>query len=272
MTKTDSIYECRACGRFRKDNIKPLAGDRVSFVPIGNKNGSIDQIIDRKNSLIRPPVANVDKLAIVISASVPAADFWLCDKLLAQAELSGIMPFICINKADEDKNLIPDIINQYQYYKIFAVSALTGKGLNILKSEIEDCCVCFTGQSAVGKSSLINALGYDKNLKVGTLSKKTERGKHTTRVTELLFIKELNAFVFDTPGFSSLEIRVNNKSDAQMYYPEFNEFKNKCQYAGCLHVSEPICSVRQAVEDGRISKERYNRYINLIEKINSERK
>ncbi len=258
------LHECRACGRFRNENIKPLAGDFVEFsAQRGQEYGYVEDISPRENELLRPPVANVDIMLLVVSATKPHIDFMLADKLLIQAERAGIEPVICVNKTEAGGAAIEAIAAQYAAYPLLCVSARENLGMAELEELLRGRCVCFTGQSAVGKSSLINLLDERLHLEVGGLSKKTDRGKHTTRVVELLYIPKLDAYIFDTPGFSMLATEGLEAFELSGCYREFENYANECRFATCAHDKEPDCGVKRAVEAGEISQNRYDRYIKL---------
>ncbi len=233
----------------------------------GQEYGFIENILPRKNLLTRPAVANIDILLVVVSAGKPHIDYMLCDKLLIQAEYSGIAPVLCVNKAEMDKKTAADIENQYVAYDVLRVSAHKGEGIRELEELICGKCVCFTGQSAVGKSSLINVIDKERELETGELSKKTARGKHTTRTTELLHLPKLNAYVLDTPGFSMLDLQDVAWEELPYYYREFRPYSEECRFGGCMHDKEPDCMVKKALEKGKIDKRRYERYLRLKEEM-----
>ncbi|MBO4384560.1 MAG: ribosome small subunit-dependent GTPase A [Clostridia bacterium] len=256
---------CKARGIFRKEGITPLPGDLVS-VSIDQKNSAvISSVKPRKNELIRPSVANVDALLIVISFREPAPDLELVDKLILFCFKQGIEPVLVINKCDGgDDDDCREIVSQYApaVGYIVSVSAVTGFGLDRLKALIADKAVCLAGQSAVGKSSLINALlGLD--LKTGELSAKTERGRHTTRHAEFILAPE-GGMIADTPGFSMLDPIGIEPEEIPLLYPEFAELSSECRFPGCLHVSEPGCAVKNGLKNGLINEKRYSRYVKTV--------
>lgn len=264
-TDDDGCYTCKARGLFRKQHKTPVIGDRVEFSTNG-REGYLLKILDRKNELIRPAVANIDKLLIVIAGSKPTADLMLVDKLLICCEKLHILPIIVINKCDEcSSGEASAIFDEYRLteYPIHIVSAVDGTGLDELKAELNDSTVCLAGQSAVGKSSLLNALIPGILLEVGELSQKSERGKHTTRHAELIHLPGSGA-VFDTPGFSLLDNISVEPEEIKTYYPELRRHYGECRFTGCIHVSEPGCSVKQELIGKGIHKERYNRYVRLV--------
>lgn len=266
-------HVCKARGRFRKEHVTPVPGDRVSFSHNAGEEGSIAEILPRRNLLTRPAVANVDKLMVVMAASAPRPDLLLVDKLLLQCEQAGIAPVLVLNKCDErDEALFEAILAQYTGtgYALYAVSAHSGEGVENLRTEIAGNVCCFAGQSAVGKSSLLNALLPELSLAVGGLSRKTERGKHTTRHAEL-WIAYGGALV-DTPGFSLLEADAIEPETLSSFYPEMRERAKECRFAKCLHASEPDCAVKPLLESGALSMERYERYLMILEELKEKRK
>ena len=268
-------FICKARGLFRKQNQTPIVGDNVSFsLNADGETGYLLSIEARKNELIRPMVANIDKLFIVVSASKPAVDLLLVDKLLLCCEKLRIEPVLIINKCDDaDAASIDGIRKEYSLtgYRIYTVSAVTGDGIEALRSELEGSVVCFAGQSAVGKSSLLNALIPGMKLEVGELSRKTERGRHTTRHAELIPIGNGGA-VLDTPGFSLLENIECEPEEIKNLYPELRRHVFECRFSGCLHISEPGCVVKEEIVGRDFDSERYNRYVRLVKEAMENRK
>ncbi len=260
----DCIYQCRARGQFRKKDLKPLVGDIVEFT-IENKNeGYIRQLFERKNTLIRPPICNVDQALLVFSAKEPDLNKLLLDRFLAIIENFQITPLICISKMDLcDENEIKKIMSPYETagYQVYYISSRFHQGIEPLKEMFHDKITVVTGQSGVGKSSLLNALDIQLNIDTNEISKALGRGKHTTRHVELL--KLYGGYVADTPGFSSLELMMEPLDIAHSFH-DFRELSSKCKFRGCLHDSEPSCAVKQAVDDGMISKERYEHYLSFL--------
>lgn len=263
------IHECKARGRFRNDNIVPLTGDRVRF----SSEGLIEEILPRNNELARPRVANLDMAAIVISAEKPAADYMLCDKLIVSIKLQRIIPLLIINKCDiGDKKHIGSIMREYENAcTAVCVSAKTGGGMDELKRLLDGRCTCLAGQSAAGKSSILNALFPGFKLKIGELSRKTDRGTHTTRQAELLTAGGFSGAVVDTPGFSFFDAADIEPSDLSRYYDDFSPYTGDCRFSSCLHAGEPGCGVKAAVSEGLISKSRYDRYIAILREIEEKR-
>lgn len=265
----EAVYECRARGLFRLEQNIPLVGDNVEFLPEeGKLKGYITDIRERKSKMLRPPVANVDQFALVVAASAPKPDLLLCDKLLLQAALANVSALIIVNKCDEAAEGFKDaLLAEYKGSgaKLLFVSAKTGEGLSSLASELSGKITCFAGQSAVGKSSLINALAPGAALKVGGLSRKTDRGRHTTRHAELLHVA--GGYVVDTPGFSLLELLPMDPADLCLYYPEMAKHLGECRFPDCQHKAEPGCAVKDAVNKGSIAKGRYERYLQLLSEL-----
>ena len=273
LAESGAEYVCKASGRFRKEGVTPVPGDRVSFQKKEGEDGRITEILPRKNLLIRPAVANVDKLVIVMAASAPKPDLLLVDKLLLQCESAKITPVLVLNKCDErDEELYASILRQYAPtgYTCCAVSAHTGEGLDALKNEIRGNVCCFAGQSAVGKSSLLNAILPELSLAVGGLSRKTDRGRHTTRHAELWLA--WGGALVDTPGFSLLDAETMEPEDLASLYPEMREHADGCRFAKCLHASEPDCAVKPLLDTEALSRERYDRYLEILEELKEKRK
>ena len=266
-------HVCKARGRFRKDSITPVPGDHVAFAHPAGEDGRITDILPRKNLLTRPAVANVDKLMIVMAVSAPRPDLLLVDKLLIQCEQAGVVPVLVLNKWDErDRALADSILAQYAGtgYGIHPVSAHTQEGIDALRGEIAGNVCCFAGQSAVGKSSLLNALLPGLSLTVGGLSRKTERGRHTTRHAELW--PAFGGALVDTPGFSLLDAQAIEPEALAPFYPEMRGEAGKCRFAQCLHASEPDCAVKPLLGQGKLSRERYERYLLILDELKEKRK
>ena len=233
---------CKARGRFRNDGITPMVGDLVELSRPATGFASMDEILPRANALLRPPVANIDLLVIVLSACVPKPDFLLADKLLVQAMTLKIEPLLVLNKIDAAKQEIADeFLSDYKAFGTLLVSSRTGEGLDALKNALTGHVSCFAGQSAVGKSSLLNALCPQLSLEIGELAKRTDRGKHTTRQAELWPFP--SGAVLDTPGFSLFEMSELSQEALNACYPEFAWVAGECRFTGCRHNSEPDCAV-----------------------------
>ena len=260
-------YTLRAQKKLRHQKLKPMVGDRVRFTPgQGEEDGWLEEILPRRSMMERPSVANVDMLMLVM-ASVPQPDLLLLDKLILRAEAGGMTPAICVNKLDLGGELAEQIRMEYQgtQLRVFAVSAHTGEGVEALREAMRGKVTCLAGQSAVGKSSLLNAL-FGLELETGGLSRKTERGRHTTRRAEMMEMDGM--FVLDTPGFSLLELEDNiDPQDFAQLYPEYNQLAGECRFQPCLHDREPGCAVHAAVDAGMLGRARYERYRQLLAEV-----
>ncbi len=262
------IIECKARGRFRNSGTSPLVGDRVD-VDSQDQKGVINSIFERRNYLDRPPVANIDKLFIVSSASTPLPNFLLIDRLTALCEYKNITPVIIFNKNDEGD--VSDYVTRYSAigYRAIECSAKTGFGCNLIAEELSGCISAFTGNSGVGKSSILNLLFPELSLSTGEISEKLGRGRHTTRHTEL-FAHKYNGYVADTPGFSSLESDISSlgfKEELINCFPEFSEYEGCCRFADCKHIGENGCAVGDAVKRRKIDPERYESYLTIYNEL-----
>lgn len=268
-----NISECKACGRFRNDKMVPLPGDRVSFCVNDGTYGFIEDIFERRNELGRPHVANIDQVAIVVSVNKPKADLLLCDKLIVQAKMAGIAPLLVFNKCDDaDDETVKLLLEEYKNVCPYVcVSAATGDRLADLKARLEGRITCFSGQSAVGKSSILNALFPDFLLETGGLSKKTDRGRHTTRHAELLVLEDISGMAVDTPGFSFLDDAELTPQQLSLHYEDMRPFFQDCRFSSCLHDKEPHCGVKDAVGQGKISVGRYQRYLTILKELQEKR-
>ena len=268
----DGVLECRARGIFRKEKQTPLVGDmvKISYDPRA-ASGSVDEILPRKCALLRPPVANVTQIAIVAAVANPKPNLYLLDKLIAAAEHEGIEPILCWNKADlKCADAYAEIYRSAGFTTLF-LSAETGENVPQLKELLRDQITVFAGNSGVGKSSLLNRIFEREAFATGAVSQRVERGKHTTRHTELAQIPG-GGYIMDTPGFSSLGLFDLEKEDLASFYPEFAEYEKYCRFGGCSHIAEPVCGVREAVEEGHISKMRYDNYRQFYEELKARKK
>lgn len=275
-TPYEGVYECKAKGIFRNEGVKPLVGDNVEIEILdeANKKGNIVKILERKNSLIRPAVANVDQALVIFAAAKPTPNLNLLDRFLISMEMSKVESIICFNKtdvADEDYvNHLRDIYFSCGY-KVICTSTVDGSGVEQLKSMLKGKTTVLAGPSGVGKSSMTNAIIPEACMQTGGISKKIERGKHTTRHSELFTIQK-DTFLFDTPGFSSLYVNNLEKDDLMWYFPEFDKFNDKCRFQGCVHINEPDCSVKDALREGLISKSRYDNYLLIYDELKNKKK
>ncbi|WMJ76080.1 MULTISPECIES: ribosome small subunit-dependent GTPase A [unclassified Sedimentibacter] len=269
----DNIVECRARGLFRLKNIKPLVGDRVliRLTEEDESQGYIEEIKERTNEMIRPPVANADQMIIFFSVTNPEPSFLLLDKLLISAEINNLKPIICFNKSDlTDENIKSQFENIFVNtgYSVIFTSKYDDNSIEKLKTILRNKLTVFSGPSGVGKSSIMNAVQPDFELRTGEISDKLKRGRHTTRHAEIYKL-DIGGYVIDTPGFSSFNLNGVGEYDLKEYYPEIKKFDTGCRFADCLHNKEPNCVVKDALNNGLISKTRYSNYIRLLDEIQS---
>ena len=270
------IYECKAKGIFRNQKIKPLVGDDVEIVVLDEqkKIGNVESILTRKNALIRPAVANIDMALVIFAAAKPDPNFNLLDRFLCMMEYQHVPVTICFNKCDlvteEEQNRLRAIYEPAGYPMLFT-SAKNDVHVDRLRELLADKTTAVAGPSGVGKSSLVNHLQNDVQMETGSISDKIGRGKHTTRHSQIIPIAE-KTYIMDTPGFSSMDVPGMEKEDLWRCYPEFVEHEPKCRFIGCSHIGEPDCGVKEAVEDGSISKVRYDNYVLLYEEMKNMRK
>ncbi len=264
------IYECKAKGQFRKNRMTPMVGDDVLIKPgeNGSENVIREIIMPRKNEFVRPPVANIELSLIVAAAAEPEPIFSFIDKLIVMSEKKETDIVLVFNKceliSDKEKEHIRNIYRAAAY-PLLMVSTVTGEGIEELKNLIKGRKTMLSGASGVGKSSLANELGGFK-METGDISRKTRRGKHTTRHVELL-TGEDGIMIFDTPGFTSFEVLDMKPEELRLYYPEFEDYSDECKFNGCIHVSEPVCGIKNAVRKGRISEERYASYLRIYNEL-----
>ena len=260
------VHVLRAKGKFRKQRVTPMVGDRVRFTPgSGDEHGWVDEILPRDSELIRPPVANIRHIMLVL-APQPAPDFLLIDTLIVMAVKQGIQPVLVVNKCDLDETLFDQIQKDYAGLgaPMVKVSAVTGEGMDELRALLKSGICCFAGQSGVGKSTLLSA-ATGLELETGEISRKISRGRHTTRHAELLFSGDYQ--VLDTPGFSLLELWEGLEPiQLKESYPEFFPYEGDCRFAPCYHLSEPGCAVLAAAREGQVSQARLERYHQLLKK------
>ena len=273
VAASDHVYECSARGRFRKAKIVPTVGDFVEFTVLDEaaKKGALDKIEKRKNSLVRPRVTNIDTAVITFAAASPDINMDLLDRFLILAETQNIPNIvICINKSDlADEDARNDFIRIYgSIYTVVYVSATESLGIDELRKAVKGVTV-FAGPSGVGKSSLINELIPHSNRQTGEISRKIERGKHTTRQVELIHM-EGDVYIVDSPGFTSLSLDFIDAGDIQHYFREFEPYIGKCYFTDCAHIAEPGCVVKEHIGEG-ISQERYDRFVYLYNELKQRR-
>ena len=270
------IYECKAKGIFRNQKIKPLVGDDVEIVVLDEekKIGNVEKILPRTRELIRPAVANIDMALVIFAAAKPDPNFNLLDRFLCMMEYQKVPVTICFNKCDlvtEEQREVLRKIYELAGYELLFTSAKTQENVEKLKSVLQGKMTAVAGPSGVGKSSLINDLQDAVQMQTGGISDKIERGKHTTRHSQIIPIAE-NTYIMDTPGFSSMDLPGFSKEDLWTCYPEFVRFEPGCRFIRCSHIGEPDCGVKTALAEGKISQVRYDNYVQLYQEMKNMRK
>ncbi len=269
------VYECKAKGIFRKENQKPLVGDNVqmSVLDEAEREGNIEQILPRQNELIRPAAANIDQALVIFAAAEPKPNLHLLDRFLVAMERQAVRSVICFNKADlvseEQRAQLLDIYRNCGCAVVFS-SARTGQGTDRIRELLQGKTTAVAGPSGVGKSSLVNLLARDARMQTGEISRKIDRGRHTTRHAEL-FSVDPDTFLMDTPGFSALAVWDMEKEELKDYFPEFRPYDG-CRFLGCTHTHEPDCAVKDALAAGLISEQRYQHYLEMYEELKNRKK
>lgn len=270
------LYECKAKGIFRKEKLKPLVGDvvEIDILDETEKTGNIVEVQKRKNELVRPAVANIDQALVVFAVTKPKPHFNLLDRFLIMMEQKEIPVILCFNKKDIATD--PEIqklkeIYETCGYRIVFTCALEEENVDELKQLLHGKTTAIAGPSGVGKSSLINLLQPDANMETGSISEKIERGRHTTRHSELIWIEE-DTYIMDTPGFSSLYTNDFEKEELKYYFREFAPYEGTCRFLGCDHVHEPGCKVKEAMEEGKIHQVRYKNYLEMYQELKNKRR
>ncbi len=265
----DTLYECKARGIFRKNKVTPFVGDHVNISLEQDGTCTIEEILARKNHLTRPPIANIDQLIIVVSVCDPSPSTLIIDKIIAAAEDKGIEPIVVVSKTDLQGCEWLREIYEKTGIPFFTISSATGDGISAIHKLLIGKISAFTGNSGVGKSSLLNGINDKFHLQTGEISQKLGRGRHTTRQVELLKLGE-GTYVADTPGFSSISIErydIVNKENLQYCFREFSPYLNQCKFTSCSHTCEKGCAVIQAVEGGFISKSRHESYLTMYNEV-----
>lgn len=271
-----NIYECKAKGIFRKDNFKPLVGDNVEITVLNEeeKEGSVTSILPRRNSLIRPAVANVDQAFLIFAMENPKPNFLLLDRFLIMMEQQKIPVVICFNKKDVgEKEEMEKLYEIYTGcgYRVVLSSTYEGEGMDEIHEILKGKTTVVAGPSGVGKSSITNCMQGEVQMETGEISKKLKRGKHTTRHSQVIPV-EKNTFLVDTPGFSSLYLTDMKEEELRDYFPEFVMYEPQCWFQGCMHIHEPGCAVKKALSEGKISQQRYDNYLALYEELKEKRR
>lgn len=275
-TPNDRVYECKAKGVFRNKKVKPLVGDNVEIDILDEElgTGNIVKVLERSNELIRPAVANVDQAVIIFAAAKPEPNFNLLDRFLVMMVKQDIPCVICFNKQDvandEQLRLLEETYVQCGYQVIFT-STVTGDGMDVFRDLLKNKTTVLAGPSGVGKSSIINEIKPEAQMETGEISRKIERGRHTTRHSQLFHVSD-NTYIMDTPGFTSLYIDSMEKEELKEYFLEFEEYEPYCKFNGCVHINEPKCGVKEALDEGKISKIRYDNYKFLYEELKQQKK
>lgn len=270
------VYECKAKGIFRKEGIRPLVGDDVEMDVLDEteKLGNIRKILPRKSMLVRPAVANVDQALILFAIVEPNPNFNLLDRFLIRMERQELPTIICFNKEDiaapEEKEALREAYETCGYWVLF-ISVLENRGLEQVRELLAGKTTTLAGPSGVGKSSLINQLSSAKKMETGEISEKIRRGRHTTRHSEIIALGD-GTYIMDTPGFTSLDMPDITKEELGGYYPEFRAYEPFCKFRGCAHLSEPDCRVKEAVEEGVISRVRYENYMILYRELKENKR
>lgn len=271
-----NVYECKAKGIFRKDNFKPLVGDNVEITVLNEeeKEGSVTSILPRRNSLIRPAVANVDQAFLIFAMENPKPNFLLLDRFLIMMKQQEIPAVICFNKKDVgEKEEMEKLYEIYTGcgYRVVLSSTYEGEGMDEIHEILKGKTTVVAGPSGVGKSSITNCMQGEVQMETGEISKKLKRGKHTTRHSQVIPV-EKNTFLVDTPGFSSLYLTDMKEEELRDYFPEFVMYEPQCRFQGCMRIHEPGCAVKKALSEGKISQQRYDNYLALYEELKEKRR
>ncbi len=270
------LYECKARGIFRKEKKKPLVGDEVEIEILdeAEKTGNLEQILPRRNELIRPAVANIDQALVVFAVTDPKPHLNLLDRFLVTMESKKIPALLCFNKKDiADEQDLEELEQIYGRcgYPLFLISVHTQENVEQIRGMLKGKTTVIAGPSGVGKSSLINSLQTEVQMETGSISEKIARGKHTTRHSELIPLGEYS-YIMDTPGFSSLYVRDYEEKELKFCFREFAPYEGHCHFCGCDHIHEPGCAVKEALEQGKLSKSRYENYVAMYQELKEKKK
>lgn len=274
--ENQGVYECKAKGAFRNQKKKPLVGDvvEIEILDEEGKKGNMVEIQERISELIRPAVANIDQALVIFAAAKPKPNLALLDRFLIMMEQHHIETIVCFNKyeeaTEEELQRLREIYGSCGH-RVFCISALRQEGIEEVREALRGHTTTLAGPSGVGKSTLVNLLVPHAEMETGSISEKIDRGRHTTRHSELFRI-EKDSFIFDTPGFSSLELQKMEKEELRYYFPEFREYEGSCRFQGCVHIKEPNCSVKEALQEGKICKERYENYAAFFQELQEKEK
>lgn len=276
QTGQNGLYECKAKGIFRKEKMKPLVGDNVeiSVIDEEKKTGNVDQILERKNTLIRPAVANIDQVLVIFAVASPKPNLNLLDRFLVSMEKQGVPAVICFNKqdmADEAEKERLCHIYENSGCKVLFACARRQEGIDRIRQFLKGKTTAVAGPSGVGKSTIVNLLAPEAQMETGEISKKIDRGKHTTRHSEILFVGE-QTYICDTPGFTSLAVWDMEKEELKDYFREFARYEGQCRFLGCTHTHEPGCKVKEALDMGKISRQRYDNYLEMYTELKEKRR
>ena len=272
----DKLYECKAKGIFRNKKMKPLVGDNVEIDILDEteQEGNITKIYERSNELIRPAVANVNQALIIFAAKNPKPNYNLLDRFLMMMEKQDVPVIVCFNKVDlakeKELKLLEKVYENCAHIVRF-ISVKEEEGIDEIRELIHGKTTVLAGPSGVGKSSLMNLLQPEAQMETGEVSEKIKRGKHTTRHSEIFYLGH-QTFLFDTPGFSSLDVLSLEKEELELLFPEFSPYLGKCRFTGCSHISEPSCGIKEAVQNGKISQNRYESYTAFYKELNAVRR
>ncbi|WP_024346527.1 ribosome small subunit-dependent GTPase A [Lacrimispora indolis] len=272
----ETIYECKAKGIFRNKNVKPLVGDNVEFSVLDSveKKGNIERILPRKNALVRPAVANVDQALVLFAITHPEPNLNLLDRFLVMMEVQELPVKICFNKidlTDNEKRLALRDIYEAAGYPVYFTSTYDNQGIQEIKELVHGRTTVLAGPSGVGKSSLTNLLYPQADMETATISEKIQRGKHTTRHSEI-FGMGGDTYLMDTPGFSSMYMEDMECNRLKDYFPEFEPYEDGCRFLGCVHIGEKTCGVKDAVKEGKINRSRYENYRLLYQELKEKRR